>query len=270
MFSTRELLDSPFLQSVRPALARVPSETEDWPSLADLQGVLDGSPRPPCSARGQPVRLVAQAARARSPEERYEARIYLKSELQTRERDWHDLFNALVWASFPQTKAALNARHYAEAAQRPCGNRSAVQDALTLFDEGGVIVLSAQPALARLLLEFRWKELFWQRREEVRERMAFLLFGHALMQHCLAPFVGLTAKALLLDCDTALLQLPAAERLTRIDALAAARVAEPLAFTRGRDLAPLPILGVPGWWPANESAEFYDDARYFRAGRRES
>jgi hypothetical protein len=35
-----------------------------------------------------------------------------------------------------------------------------------------------------------------------------------------------------------------------------------------RDFAPLPVLGVPGWWPANESMAFYDDASVFRPGRR--
>ena len=35
-----------------------------------------------------------------------------------------------------------------------------------------------------------------------------------------------------------------------------------------RDFAPLPVLGVPGWWPANESPAFYADATVFRPGRR--
>jgi hypothetical protein len=28
---------------------------------------------------------------------------------------------------------------------------------------------------------------------------------------------------------------------------------------------PLPVLGVPGWWPDNEQAGFYDDRSVFRA-----
>jgi hypothetical protein len=27
---------------------------------------------------------------------------------------------------------------------------------------------------------------------------------------------------------------------------------------------PLPILGIPGWWPANKIKAFYDDAEVFR------
>ncbi len=29
----------------------------------------------------------------------------------------------------------------------------------------------------------------------------------------------------------------------------------------------LPVLGVPGWWPANEDEAFYDDASVFRPPR---
>ena len=31
-----------------------------------------------------------------------------------------------------------------------------------------------------------------------------------------------------------------------------------------RDYLPLPVLGVPGWWPANEDPSFYDDTTVFR------
>jgi hypothetical protein len=32
----------------------------------------------------------------------------------------------------------------------------------------------------------------------------------------------------------------------------------------GKPFAPLPVLGVPGWWPENEDFAFYADARVFR------
>ena len=34
------------------------------------------------------------------------------------------------------------------------------------------------------------------------------------------------------------------------------------------DLAPLPILGIPGWWQDNDLPEFYQNERYFRRERR--
>ncbi|TAF81201.1 MAG: DUF3025 domain-containing protein, partial [Curvibacter sp.] len=34
-----------------------------------------------------------------------------------------------------------------------------------------------------------------------------------------------------------------------------------------KPFAHLPVLGVPGWWPENEAADFYVDASVFRAPR---
>ncbi|WP_236903919.1 DUF3025 domain-containing protein [Comamonas serinivorans] len=36
----------------------------------------------------------------------------------------------------------------------------------------------------------------------------------------------------------------------------------------GKPFAPLPILGVPGWWAGNREPGFYDDATVFRPARR--
>ena len=145
-----------------------------------------------------PLRLVPQGRRRRALEEKHEARTFLAGELQVRDRSWHDLFNLLVWLAFPRAKAALNARHYAAlVAQRAAGaaNRGPAQDALTLFDEGGVIVASCDDQLLSMLSEFRWKELFWHRRYEARSRMRFMLFGHALYEKALRPFLGITGAA---------------------------------------------------------------------------
>ena len=34
-----------------------------------------------------------------------------------------------------------------------------------------------------------------------------------------------------------------------------------------KPFAPLPVLGVPGWWPGNENFSFYDDSFVFRSAR---
>ena len=47
-------------------------------------------------------------------------------------------------------------------------------------------------------------------------------------------------------------------------ALAADLSAEYLAT---KPFAPLPVLGVPGWWAANESAGFYADTAVFRSAK---
>ena len=35
-----------------------------------------------------------------------------------------------------------------------------------------------------------------------------------------------------------------------------------------RALAPLPVLGIPGWVADNEDPRYYDDTSHFRPGRR--
>jgi hypothetical protein len=32
---------------------------------------------------------------------------------------------------------------------------------------------------------------------------------------------------------------------------------------------PLPVLGVPGWWPANEDVGFYEDPQVFRPQKKQ-
>ena len=77
----------------------------------------------------------------------YESQIFETGSVSTRPNSMHDLFNALVWLTFPLTKAAINHRHIAaRASPTPGGNRGAAQDLLTLFDECGVFVVSDRPA----------------------------------------------------------------------------------------------------------------------------
>ena len=243
---------------------------DDWPSLADLQRLLEQRVSRVSNASGTPLRLVAQGRRPRTLEERYEARMFLRGELQVRERNWHDLLNVLVWLAFPRAKAALNARHYAAlAAQRAAGapNRGPAQDALTLFDEGGVVVASSDDGLLELLREWRWKELFWENRAQLRARMHFALFGHAIHEKALRPFLGITARGVLLTVEPELLAAPPRERLAELDVRLASLIADPGRLLATRELAVVPVLGVPGWSADNESETFYDNTDYFRPGR---
>ncbi len=233
---------------------------DDWPEPAVLQHLLDEAGV--CVASGRPLRLVPAGGKAP-----YELRVYESAELECRERNWHDLFNVLVWLVFPRAKAALNARHHAAWTADAGAGRGAVRDALTLFDESGLLVLSAQPELLQLIRDFRWKPLFWERRDAVISDMRFLPFGHALCEKMLSPYRGMTGHALLLEVDAAMLTLPMTELLRRVDAQLADRLADPQALQNTRNLAPVPVLGVPGWCGDNVRAEYYDDTGYFRPGR---
>jgi hypothetical protein len=197
----------------------------------------------------------------------YECRIWENGEVETRPDNWHDFFNALVWLTFPRTKIAVSASHVG--AMTPEGEaRGTVRDALTHFDECGIVVLSAKPELLGLLRDFEWKKLFVERRAEVEQSMRFVVFGHATYESLLKPFRGLTAKAILYEVDADWLQLPRAEQLVAVDVRLAADLASGR-YTRPRDFQPLPLLGIPGLVPESEDPAYYDDTWQFRPGRRQ-
>jgi hypothetical protein len=170
--------------------------------------------------------------------------------------------------TYPIAKAAINGRHNQALEQAATGERGPERDALTHFDEDGVVVLSADPALSELLRRFAWKELFWRQRAAVARSMRFFLFGHALCEKALAPFIGMTGKALLFDVAPDVLTRSADGLRAEVDRLTALHLWNPETLLRPRELAPLPVLGVPGWWPGNEREAFYEDTHYFRPGRR--
>lgn len=273
-------LHTPLLEVLAPALVRAPwprGPDAEWPGLADYQALLDALPQAPATATGARLRVVPQADSRGDWQAGYEPRIYLSGELQTRTENWHDLLNLLAWASFPRAKAALNRRHYALQRTRAAAHvsqasgarqpRSPAQDALTQFDESGVIVACAEPELAELLRTFQWKALFWERRAAVKTGMACYLFGHGLMEKALAPYRGMTGKGLLVPVAASFFALPLAERVAHLDR-AVADALEAGRLSRPADLAPVPVLGFPGFTPDNEAASYYDDRDYFRPGRR--
>lgn len=132
---------SPLFAAITPA-ARALAHHGAFPAPEELDAAL---------APLAGVRFVRQAPRARrarrTPRDRsamYDARITLAGEVPTRPGSWHDLLNALVWATFPRAKRALHARqHRLVVPGAPA--RSRALDALALFDEGGVVVASDTP-----------------------------------------------------------------------------------------------------------------------------
>jgi hypothetical protein len=76
-----------------------------------------------------------------------------------------------------------------------------------------------------------------------------------------------TAKALIVDTAPGLLDAPIERQLSELDARAADYFSEAQALASTRNLPPLPILGIPGWDPANAREDYYDDASQFRPGR---
>lgn len=255
-------LRAPPFAPLQPWLARLPSQR--WPDHADLNALAAGMR----TARGKPLRFVPPGSRTGGERRYYERHIAETGEVETRPANWHDLFNALAWVTFPRAKACINEQHAAildARGEAEARRRSPERDALTLFDEGGVIVACSDASLLQLIADFEWKALFWTRRAELRARMRFFVFGHACSEQLLAPYLGLVAKTVFIAVDAAFLALPMGEQLGAVDARVAAHFQDRARFPSPRAMPPMPVLGIPGWHPGNAAEAFYDDAAHFRS-----
>jgi hypothetical protein len=216
-----------------------------------------------CTQHGLAIQFVqGQDAGA----EAYEAHIARTGRVPTR-ADRHDLFNALAWIAFPRTKAALNAHHARHARpDAPGAGRGPARDAATLLDENGLLLACSDPGVAEDLSAMRWRRLFVEQRSIFAEATAALVLGHALIDKLARPFKSICAHAWILPVAPEVIRMPGPHRRSWVDRACAARVATDLVSTR--ILTPLPVLGIPGWWPQNALADFYQDAAVFRASRR--
>lgn len=263
------LLQSPFFATLRPLLNLI--KNAEFPALQDLNSLLDTYYQGLKVQNGHALRFVAQEQGKLGFESQYEPRCYLSGEVQTRENNWHDLFNALVWLTFPKAKAAINTRHYQALLDRDAhleSQRGNVRDMATLFDESGVVVVTSKAALSGFLCDFKWKELFWSHRQQISQHMDFYVFGHGLYEKLLEPYVGLTAQGLVLHVEEDFFNWDLPKKLVFLDDQIATYLNN-LAHCRStRELTPVPLLGIPGWWDENKAEIFYDNASYFRIGRR--
>ena len=206
------------------------------------------------AARSAPVRFVPQSALPDG--EAYEHFIFSQRAVPTRD-NLHDFFNGLIWLRYPRTKQRLNALQHAEIARDGVrATRGPVRDAATLLDENAAL-LAAPDALWQALRERRWADLFGPLRPLWAEARLWV-FGHAALEKLVTPYKSITAHVLQVPADIASVET--------LDAwLADWLNAERLA---AKPFAPLPLLGVPGWWAANEDPAFYADTEVFRPARR--
>jgi hypothetical protein len=192
----------------------------------------------------------------------YEQHIFTTGRVPTRDNQ-HDFFNGLVWLRFPLTKRRLNQLQAEQIAQAGIGQTSSqvrgpVRDALTLFDENAAL-LQAPDAIWQALLARDWPRLFGALRPRWAEAR-LVLFGHALLEKLVTPYKSITAHVYRVSVPGALGNDLAGWDAWLADRLTGSELA-------GKPFTPLPVLGVPGWWPANEDPAFYDDAKVFRPAR---
>ncbi|PJL59523.1 DUF3025 domain-containing protein [Stenotrophomonas maltophilia] len=220
-------------------------EGPGWPSVAALEArlVLPGK------------QLVEQDATLLADGLHYEARI-AQGRIATRADNWHDLFNALVWARYPQLKQVLNAQQCRHIASMPPGQRNRAQAALTQFDENGVIVRVRDGTLLRAWDGHDWPALFEPSRWQGGDIAIAAVFGHALMEQALLPGRLLVGKCVVVRGDA---DADCVEAVT-------AAIAEGRVVTDPLQLRPLPLAGIPGWHDVQDAA-FYRNTGYFRPPR---
>jgi hypothetical protein len=237
-------------EGYRELIAGLPGESFPGP---DVLGHL--LPPGTASGNGLPIQFVPAS---RLPGVKYEKHIYETGEVSTRENSWHDLFNALTWCRLPNLKAAMNARHHDELGPERGGRRGKLRDALTLLDESGVIVAGSNPDVLQALVNRDWNAAFVTHRAAWHSELQVLVSGHALLEKFLNPYKSMTAHALILHTS----QLASWEQL---DVQLGILLSDRQLFDSPAGLSPLPLMGIPGWWPAGEQAGgFYDDRDVFR------
>ncbi len=186
----------------------------------------------------------------------YEAFIFETKTVPTRD-NLHDLFNGLAWLRFPAIKARLNALQYAEIQKSGVGQlRGALRDSLTLFDENAAFLCANLHApIITALSKHDWPTAFQTHRTLLAKHPP-LLFGHALLEKLVSPYKSIVAHVFpTLD----------AMNFNETDASIAAQLGEH--SLHPKPFVPLPVLGVPLWWAANEHPDFYTDRTVFRPPR---
>lgn len=247
----------PLFDGIAPLLARFTAP--GLPRLAELDALYAEAT---ANAGLRPLRFVAAPDGVA-----YEDYVARHDAVPTRPDDWHDFFNALAWCVWPRSKSACNRLHLQAAEARAAEGlvgRGPLRDALTQFDECGVLVVGSDAEILQLLAEHEWEAAFWRRRRRLADSTRFLIFGHASWDQLRAPFTGLCAKVIYRQVDEGWLALPAARRQAEADAWLATHLAAVAGALTPRVLRPLPLLGIPGVTPDSEREDYYRDRRQFR------
>lgn len=243
-------------QNVAAAMNALPPRAHAHPHTAKPEGCADsGSGVDHGLGDIHEVTFVAQSA---LPEgQAYEDFIFKTAQVPTRD-GLHDFFNGLCWHRFPLAKRRLNQLQAAEIEAQGVGaTRGPVRDALTLFDENAVL-MHAPDEVWDALQARDWIRLFVDLRDQWQQ-VHLVLFGHALLEKLVTPYKSITghvyrvAHAVNAHDDAAL-------DAWLLQDLQPAKLGT-------KPYEPLPVLGVPGWWPANAERAYYADTHVFRPKR---
>lgn len=223
-----------------------------WPSIADYNQLAEDA--------GFDFRFIEQDAN--TP---YESTIYHHQCIPTRLRNWHDFFNNLTWFIFPSMKRALVEAGY-QATDREQKHRTPKQNVLAHFDECGIVICSDQPSYFDKIKHHEWSSLFLD--SNLLTHCYPIITGHGILEKGLQPYIGMTAKAILMEVHSTFFKLNAAEKLKYLDERLARKILSTDFPSTPKALAPFPLLGWPNWHPDNLQDAFFENTNYFRPQRR--
>lgn len=266
-FDQTSRLFAPFAELCE-ELAAMPS----WPTTADYTALVRrvreqrGVDLPPLSF--QPMKKKPRRQK-RGPvvlEGLYDGSIALRGQVPCLNESYHDLFNAIVFAALPQAKHALHARQFRALRERVTPGalrlpevRTREQDALTVFDEGGSVLVMDPTVYATM------RNVETSTAVDALPGVRVVTFGHALLEHAfygqyelrscaivlvkdgndqepLLPWIDERLAALLNDPER--FQSPGADGVVSLDAagrvwwtpsLVRTEPHEPAVFLRGQD-----------------------------------
>ena len=252
----------PWYDAVRPAYEALGLEGEEFAGAFNRQAALLALR----NHRDLPISFVPQESLPEGMA--YEEFISATGNVPTRD-NLHDFFNGLVWQTFPLIKRELNALQAAQIeAAGGSKARGPARDAATIFDENAaLLVVRASSAGRELVDELRahcWDAALFEKRAMFGPDAQLWLFGHALMEKLVAPRKAITAHVRVVFAPDDYFGFDAGARRAWIDGTVAQTLrAEGLSTS---SFTPLPVLGVPGWWPGQDQA-FYLDTSVFRPKR---
>jgi hypothetical protein len=255
----------PWYDAVRPAHERLALDGDDFIDAFNRSAARLGLR----NHAGLPLRFVPQGALPEGAA--YEEFIGATGQVPTR-GNLHDFFNGLVWQTFPLIKRQLNALQAAQIAQAGVGkSRGPARDAATIFDENAALLVVREGREGRALVDalraHGWLSALYEKRDVFDSDVRIWLFGHALMEKLVAPRKAITAHTLVIFAGDDVLALAPDAQRAWIDAHVADMLARAGLSTAG--FTPLPVLGVPGWWPGQDQ-DFYLDTTVFRPKRQTS
>lgn len=226
-------LQSPLFAPLWPITERL-CRRNDWPAPDDYTALVARIRE----ERGLSLPALRFAPQSKKPrrakrgpvelDQLYDGSIALRGEVPCLTESYHDLFNAVIFAAFPLAKQALHARQFRALRERVTPGvtrlpeaRTREQDALTVFDEGGSVVVVSREFAERWPADNQPTLL-----DDGSTQARLWIFGHALLEHILYGKYQLRSCAVVLTTDD---EMPA-DILPWIDERLEARLEDPSRF----------------------------------------